>query len=179
MTPSALRSELLVPLMTETGERWRRGTLRIAHEHLASSVVRSFLGAISLRARTVAGPRIILTTPVGSDHEFGALIAAHCAAEVGWDPVFLGPTLPAAEIAAAARVRKASAVGLSIVFPPSNPAMHDELRLIRELLDDDVELLVGGPTVDGYRETLAEIRAHPVRELAEFQSTLEKISGDL
>ena len=38
--------KLVAPLMQHIGEQWRAGTLRIAHEHLATAVVRTLLGNI-------------------------------------------------------------------------------------------------------------------------------------
>ncbi|NNE43258.1 MAG: MerR family transcriptional regulator [Gemmatimonadetes bacterium] len=176
MTPSSLRLELLVPLMQETGERWRDGTFRIAHEHLASAIVRSFLGAVSTPPRGSGGPRVVLATPVGCDHEFGALLAAQCSSEVGWDPLYLGTGLPAAELAAAARNRGASALALSITYPESSAAIHDELRLIRELLDDAVPMVVGGAASESYRETLDALGARWVADFADLQDALELIA---
>ncbi|NIU88060.1 MAG: MerR family transcriptional regulator, partial [Nitrosopumilaceae archaeon] len=37
---------VLVPLMEEIGEGWRKGELRIFHEHLASHVIRTFMGGV-------------------------------------------------------------------------------------------------------------------------------------
>ena len=177
MTPAALRREILVPLMRETGDRWRDGSFRISHEHLASAIVRSFLGAVSTPAKGAGGPRVVMATPVGCDHEFGALLASQCASEVGWDPIYLGTGLPAAEIAGAARGRDATAVALSVTYPESSADLHDELRLIREMLDDSVELIVGGRASESYRETLDEIGARWVPEFADLQDALETIAG--
>ncbi|RPH53366.1 MerR family transcriptional regulator, partial [bacterium] len=41
-----LLEKLLVPLMQRIGDLWHEGTLRPLHEHMASSVVRSFLGGM-------------------------------------------------------------------------------------------------------------------------------------
>lgn len=40
---TALRQELIQPLLERIGDQWRDGSLRIAHEHMASTIVHAFL----------------------------------------------------------------------------------------------------------------------------------------
>jgi methylmalonyl-CoA mutase cobalamin-binding subunit len=178
LTPLALRREVLVPLMRETGRRWREGSFRIANEHLATAIVRSFLGALALQpSANGPRPRVILTTPVGNDHELGALMASASAADVGWDPLFLGPNLPAEEIAAAAHTKGARAVAISLTYPHDDAAIHEELRKMRRLLDEDIQLVVGGDAAPDYEETLRETGALLVDDLGEFQAALESLGS--
>ena len=62
-----LLEQVIVPLMQRVGELWHAGVLRMAHEHLATAVVRHFLwntpGAFE---RAPSGPQVIVTTPTGS-----------------------------------------------------------------------------------------------------------------
>jgi hypothetical protein len=37
---------VIVPFMYRISDRWHEGTLRMAHEHLASAVVRTSLGSL-------------------------------------------------------------------------------------------------------------------------------------
>ncbi len=68
-TPHLLE-QLLMPLMTAIGDLWSTGSLRAAHEHMATAVVRSFMGALTAASRTErSGPAITVTTPVGQLHE--------------------------------------------------------------------------------------------------------------
>ena len=120
MTPGQLRASVIGPLLRDVGECWRNGEVRVANEHLATSVIRSFLGTV--RPAATSGPRapgVIVTTLADEHHEMGALLAAYAAAEVGWAPVYLGPNLPTEEIAAAARSQGARAIALSMIFSPS------------------------------------------------------------
>ena len=61
-------------------------------------------------------PLLVCATPQGQRHELGALISGVVAAGLGWRPVFLGPDLPADEIAAATRQLRASAVARTDSF---------------------------------------------------------------
>jgi DNA-binding transcriptional MerR regulator/methylmalonyl-CoA mutase cobalamin-binding subunit len=177
MSPADLRQKLLSPLLVEVGERWRAGSLRVAHEHLATSIVRTFVEGMRRRTVDRSGrPKIVITTPVGEEHELGALMAALAAEEVGWDAVYMGAALPAEEIGAAVRHLGARAVGLSLVHA-DEARLADELRSIHRYLSDDVALLVGGRAATSFSDVIREIGAHPVADMLEFQSQLDGILG--
>src|SRR6478752_321916 len=46
LRPPELLRDVLVPVLTEVGERWHRGHARIAHEHMLSASVRNVLGSL-------------------------------------------------------------------------------------------------------------------------------------
>jgi len=170
-----LRKEVIVPLMHAVGDRWRDGTLRVIHEHLVTEMVRSMLAALSNGADlSQQAPKLVLTTPAGEHHELGAMLAASAANDMGWDIVYLGPNLPADEIVLAAREFNARAVGISIVYGAPGHLTAKELKRIRETLDPNVSLLVGGRGAARFKPLLAEIGAVYVGDLDELQRELEK-----
>lgn len=169
-----LLEKLLVPLMQRIGELWQRGELRPIHEHMASAVVRSFLGSMRAAYHAAAtAPQVIVTTPARQLHELGALIAAATAASEGWQVTYLGADLPAEEIAAAAVQKGAKAVALSIVYPPDDHLLADELRRLRRLLPRTVELIVGGRSSSSYAAVLDEVDARRVESLRELREELD------
>ena len=97
------------------------------------------------------------------------------AASEGWRAVYLGPNLPAAEIAAAAGDNQARAVALSIIYPPDDPLMGHELRQLRKFLGPDVPLLVGGRACGGYAADLDAVGARIIADTAELRAVLESI----
>ena len=109
---------LIVPMMQTIGDLWRDGSLRIMHEHLASAIVRTLLGGLATPASLSPMRPIIITTPAGQLHEIGALIAASIAGVEGWRVTYLGPNLPAEDVAAAVQQDPARVIGLSIIYPP-------------------------------------------------------------
>ena len=92
-------------------------------------------------------------------HELGAVMAAALAAEVGWHALYIGPSLPAAEIAGVAFRRDARVVALSLVYPESDPNIERELRELRGFLPKKVTVLVGGRAAENYRSVIDEIGA--------------------
>ncbi|HEX2641734.1 MAG TPA: cobalamin-dependent protein [Thermoanaerobaculia bacterium] len=171
-----LLEKLLVPLMHRVGDLWQDGTLRPVHEHLASSVVRTFLGNMSNAYLPEPGaPQLIVTTPARQLHELGALIVAATAAHEGWRVTYLGPNLPPEEIAAAVFQKRARAVALSVTYPPDDPMLSEELRRIRRLLGPEIEILVGGRSADGYAAALHEIGARGSDTLADLRRALNDL----
>lgn len=171
-----LIEELIAPLLNEIGDLWRRGEIRAANEHLASAVTRTLLGNLkdSYRAGERA-PRLVVTTPAAQWHELGALIATVTAASEGWRAIYLGPNLPAHEIAGAANEHRVRAVALSVVYPPDDPHLGNELRQLRRFLAPEIELLVGGRAAPEYRDELAEVGAQLIKDTKSLRAALGTI----
>ena len=133
------------PLLREIGESTRLGKLRIAHEHMATAHLRTFIGALRFR-ETYTGnePKIVITTPTGQLHELGALMIAALVSVDGWLPVYLGPNTPADEIAACALQSGARVVSLSLTYPADDPRIPTELTRLRTQLDGRIPVLIGG-----------------------------------
>ena len=172
----ALIDQVIVPLVQKIGERWHAGSLRIIHEHLASSVIRMTLEGMRNSANIPpSAPHLIVTTPAGQTHELGALIVAATALTEGWRVTYPGPNLPAEEIAAAAEILDTQAVALSIVYPPDDPHIVAELQLLRRSLPAEVVVLAGGHSVSHYHEVLMTIGAHILSDIASLRTVLETL----
>jgi methanogenic corrinoid protein MtbC1 len=172
--------ELLEPLMYAIGDMWKTGDLKVVHEHMASAVVRSFLGNMNTAQRfDGSAPRIIITTPPGQMHEFGALMISISAIKDGWNAIYLGPNIPVDQIAAAARLENTRAVALSVVYPSDDPRIDAELKRLRRLVGDDMTILIGGRAAIGYNQTSKEIGAIRLDNLADFRKTLESLRNGL
>ncbi|MCE2414291.1 MerR family transcriptional regulator [Candidatus Poribacteria bacterium] len=168
--------KLVVPLMQEIGEQWREGTLRIAHEHLVSAVVRTLLGNIHQGFDISAPmPNLVIATPRGQLHEIGALIAGTTAASEGWHVTYLGPNLPAEEIVGCVVQNAAKAVGLSIIYPTDDPHIASELAKIRRGLQEHVSLFVGGAGAVAYDRVISAIGAVRVNDMQTFRMELKAL----
>ena len=149
---------LMVPLLHRIGRAWTDHEVTSAHEHFASSVIKS-VGSWLLENLETAGeaPTIVVATPAGQRHELGALGAAIAAAAAGWKICYLGADLPAADIARAVHETKARALILSLVFPRGDATIVTELRALRDAVSTSVLILVGGAGAPSYKDTLDEI----------------------
>jgi methanogenic corrinoid protein MtbC1 len=176
---NALIDRFLVPLMQAVGDLWRDGKLRVAHEHVATAVTRTFVGnltsAVSVLPETA--PCLIVTTPSGQLHEFGALFVAATAVSEGWRAIYLGTSLPAEEIALAARQKRGRAVALSIVYPADDPHLSEELRKLRGLLPETLPILAGGAAAPAYGKAISSIKGKLVPDLPSLRVILESLRG--
>jgi methanogenic corrinoid protein MtbC1 len=179
LSPPVLMERLLLPLLNEVGNGWKDGSLRVAHEHMSSALIRSFLGALNDRQRPPMGaPEVVVATPAGQRHEFGALMVSVAAATDGWKVTYLGPDLPAEDIVAAAKTRKVRAVALSLVYPADDPRLGDELRTLRDGLDEGTTLLIGGASAAAYRKEIGEAGGRYIPDLATLRAELETLRFD-
>jgi DNA-binding transcriptional MerR regulator/methylmalonyl-CoA mutase cobalamin-binding subunit len=165
--------EVIAPLMRSLGERWSDGSLRILHEHMASAVVRTYLGDV-LRSLEVSdeAPRAVSATLEGERHEIGALTAAVSAALEGWKVEYLGPNLPWEEIARAAEIFGARAVMISIILPAEENRAAADLLKLRSYLPDHVSLLAGGHLPESRREELMGKKIECFTDFRELRNRL-------
>ena len=167
---------LIVPLMQQIGEQWRVGALRIAHEHLATAVIRTLWGSICQGFDVSASmPTLVIATPRGQLHEIGALIAGTTAASEGWQVTYLGPNLPAEEIVGCVVQNAAQAVGLSIVYPTDDPHLVNELQKLRRGLQEHVSLFVGGAGAVPYDHVVSAIGGVRVNDMQTFRFELQTL----
>jgi DNA-binding transcriptional MerR regulator/methylmalonyl-CoA mutase cobalamin-binding subunit len=178
---NALLETLIPELMREVGRQWRERDLRIAHEHLASGVVRTYLGEALKRAQLPPGaPAAVCATTAGELHELGALACAVAAASAGVEVTWLGAGIPVQEIGEAAARRSASLVLLSYTRRVRPRALEAELRLLHAQLGGGVRILAGGSGLSGQRypaslpaerlESVAELRRRVAKLLREGES---------
>ena len=173
---AAFLDTLVVPLLERVGLSWREGTLRPVHGHLVSAVLRRVLDRVTESASSpLATMNLVVATPAGQVHEFGALLVGATAAAEGWRVTSLGPDLPAEDIAEAAARTGARAVALSVIYPAGDLALRDELRRLRTALPKAVGLVVGGAASSAYSAVLDEIGAVRLDDLAHFRAYLRTL----
>lgn len=168
-------ADVAIPLLKELGDGWHAGRVSVAQEHLGSTLLRAQLERLRRSMPTgTDAPRLLVTTPAGQVHELGAHIASLIAARAGWSVLYLGPNLPAADIAAASRKSGARAVALSVVYPEGDPLLIEEFRRLRVELGADMPVLVGGRGAPSYAPVLDEIGAVILADDAAFESQLRR-----
>lgn len=109
------------PVLVELGERWERGEITVAQEHMLSDRLELAVRA-SLRALERAdGPVVLLACVDAEQHVIGLLGAALRFALNGARTVVLGAMTPAEAIADAVRNMAPALVGLSLAMVPESP----------------------------------------------------------
>jgi DNA-binding transcriptional MerR regulator len=166
--------QLVAPLMHAIGERWSRGELSPAHEHVASSIVRRELQATTeALAGDAAGATLVVAAPAGQQHELGAHAAALVAVLDGFRPTQLGADLPAEDIARAAQELRAAAIVLSISTVPDGCAR--ELAALRAATGPDLPIFAGGRAAGRRAAGLSAARVQRVDTLNELRAALRAL----
>jgi DNA-binding transcriptional MerR regulator/methylmalonyl-CoA mutase cobalamin-binding subunit len=176
LAPQQLVSEVLQPLLREVGERWHRGELAISQERLVSTVVRRHVGlmldAYDRGARRAA---ILFATLPGERHELGLLMSAMVCASRGFKVHYLGPDLPAGEIARYARESGAAVVALSVVLPDTLPKLPEQLRELASGLPEAMDVWVGGGAARMVPRELLPPNCVVLQDAAELEQRLEML----
>ena len=175
--PLPFVGEIAAPLCHRIGTLWENGTLCVAHEHVASVAIRQALGFLldTVQGGASTRPTLVVTTPAGQRHEFGAMMAAAIAALGGWNVVYLGPDLPAADVLIAARQTRARALALSIVVAEDDATIAAELRALRAGAGPDLPFLVGGAASGRHAPLLEEVGARRVTDFAALEAMLDEM----
>ena len=174
MRPHELVESLMVPLLQEIGRGWQAGRLPPSTEHIASVAIRRFLEWMSsTNQKDQAAPLALTGTPAGQQHEFGALLAGVVAAYEGWRVRFLGPDLPALEIARAAQTMNARMVALSAVHPRLDAKGVHEVLELRRLLPTNVKIVIGGAGAEPHRDRWQEVGILSPSTFSDFRDSLQ------
>jgi DNA-binding transcriptional MerR regulator/methylmalonyl-CoA mutase cobalamin-binding subunit len=145
LMPQELIHQVMVPLMTEVGDRWHKGRFNIAQEHMISAVLNNLLGSlIRMYTREDTPCRILFAAPAGEQHVFGIMTAAMLAARGGLGIIYLGAEMPAEDILDAATKGKVSGVVLGVKGVNGRDTTIQHLKTLAQNLPRHIELWIGG-----------------------------------
>lgn len=167
LPPAELIFGVVVPVLRELGTRWQSGNINPAQEHLVSGIIRGMLGGL-LRSmpRPARATRIVFAAAEGERHELGLLCGAVLAAVSGYAAIYLGPDLPAADIAHAVRESGAKILVLSSTTP-GNPDLGQLRRL-----PVSITVWIGGARSAQLRSAIGS-RAREIGSLEELRTLCE------
>jgi methanogenic corrinoid protein MtbC1 len=109
--------DVVLPYLSELGERWARGEASVAQEHFASALLRGRLLGLARGWDRGLGPRALLACPPGERHDLGLVMFGLALRERGWRITYLGPDTPIETLAAAAEMLAPEAVILCALTP--------------------------------------------------------------
>jgi len=146
--PLRFAREFALPLLESVGKRRESRDLCIASESLASSMLRSQLGAaLHPGVASQRSAPIIFATTSGERDELGLLLAALTALGAGGNPLYLGADLPEDDLVRAVEMVQADALALGFSSADGTLRAEESLRTLRADLPDEVELWVSGNTL--------------------------------
>jgi DNA-binding transcriptional MerR regulator len=175
---SEVVNEVLSPVLLEVGERWHDGRFSVAQERLVTASVRKQVGSVVDTYNKIAnGPLIMLTTLSGERHELGILLCALLASAKGLRCQYLGPDLPAGDIAVFAERVGAAAVTLSLVSTDNLAGSVEQLHEVARLTPPNIEIWVGGLATQELRIERLPARCRVLPDYPAFERQLEVLAG--
>lgn len=175
-----LLQKVVVPLTYRIGADWEDGTIKVAHEHFASSVLRTFLCNHAKPCNLPeSAPVLVVATPSGQTHELGAVLVAAAATNKGWRVKYLGTNLPACELSGAAIQSKARAVALSVVYPDDDAELVLQFTNLRKYLPPEIAILVGGRAAESYADAITAIGASLLTDLTQLNRKLDELRNSV
>ena len=149
--------DVMAPAQREVGDRWQRGELSVADEHLASGVTESALYALASAPPTprYTGSVVVACAP-GNWHSIaGHMIAEQLQAE-GVATAFLGASTPAVDVGRFLVTNKPDAIAITCALPLFFPGVTELADVAHEL---GVPVMAGGYAFEGHPEWATRIGA--------------------
>ena len=145
-TSTVLITDLLAPAQHEVGERWHRGELSTADEHLVTGVSESALAALcTSMIRPELTGLVLVTSAEGDWHSLAARMFAEQLRDAGREVLYLGPSAPSEEVAAFIERRRPEAVTVTCNLASSYVGTA---RVVDAAHAYGVPVLAGGRALD-------------------------------
>jgi methanogenic corrinoid protein MtbC1 len=149
MTSAEIDIELIAPALFMVGDKWARGEISVADEHLASEIVLRVLAlqrAARLAKRRRLSRRVLLLAPEGERHVIGLNMAADLLYAAGYDTLMLGADVPLEDIALAAAHHRVDVIAFTATMPDSTERLDAAIDLLRAA-GNQCGVLLGGAGV--------------------------------
>jgi methanogenic corrinoid protein MtbC1 len=164
---------VLVPVQVELGRMWHLGELTVAEEHFATATSKQMMSQLlPLLPKQPRNGKVLLAASVeGNAHDMGVQMVADYFEMAGFRSVFLGASVPAADLVTAIEHFGVHVVALSATMPTQLRSVEETIIGVREAEAEAVrcaKIIVGGPafshTGDLWREMGADAIAQLPRE---------------
>ncbi|RSD26471.1 MerR family transcriptional regulator [Mesobacillus subterraneus] len=133
--------DLLGPILIKVGDLWEEGSITTAHEHFASSFLRSRIEGLSNSIpHSSFLPKAIAVCGPGERHELGLLIFTMYLRRKGFEVVFLGTSLAEDDLEVVVDKVKPKFLFLSCTLEENRPAT---LELADRMTKDYPQLSIG------------------------------------
>lgn len=114
---TAVLRDVVMPYLTDLGERWERGQASVAQEHFASNVIRGRLAGLARGWGYGHGPRAVLACPPGELHDLALMAFGIVLNRSGWRITYLGMSTPVEELTRTVEAGRTDLVVLAATMP--------------------------------------------------------------
>ncbi len=127
------------------GDRWERGEISVATEHLATAIAESLLNLIYPRLfqRPSANRSVVVACSANEYHQIGGKMVADFFELHGWRSLFLGANTPMPDLLKNIGEQKPDALAFSLAVQFNFEVFLKQLRAVREAYPT-LPILVGG-----------------------------------
>jgi methanogenic corrinoid protein MtbC1 len=136
---------IMTPVMAKIGHLWSNGELSIATEHVASNIAHSLIKVISDDFRKSKQDRgvVVLTTPVGEDHDLGCDVLDSFLISRGFTTFNLSPSTPSESLIEFIKTAKPDVLFVSITLEDN---IRSGQRLVKKIHDKykKLPIFIGG-----------------------------------
>ncbi len=148
--PGELVDLVLIPALTEVGDRFERKEYYLPQLMQSAAAMRSAMSRLEPLLQTgddASGPVFILATVKGDIHDIGKNIVALLLRNHNFNVIDLGKDVPSEAIVEAAEKHRASFIGLSALMTTTMPRMREVVELLKAR-GLSIPVFVGGAAVD-------------------------------
>src|SRR6478735_6854149 len=129
---TAVLRDVVLPYLTELGERWERGTASVAQEHFATNVIRGRLAGLARGWGNGHGPRAVLACPPGELHDLALMVFGIVLHRSGWRIDYLGMDTPLAELTRTVDARRPALVVVAATLPETLRPLAAQLTALAQ-----------------------------------------------
>ena len=122
--------DVVLPYLTELGERWERGTASVAQEHFATNVIRGRLAGLARGWGNGHGPRAVLACPPEELHDLALMVFGIVLHRNGWKIDYLGMNTPVEELTRTVDARHPDLVVLAATLPENLEPLTAQLTAL-------------------------------------------------
>jgi DNA-binding transcriptional MerR regulator len=172
MPPVPFFEEVLAPLQQELGERWHRGTVTVAEEHLVTQASRQRVLTLLHQAPRRARRHVVCACFPLEDHELGLMGVALRFRHAGWRVTFLGARTPAEHLGRVVGALSPDLVALSAVSDEGEATFRATLEALLAAMPPGTRVAMGGPPALRYEAQVKALGALTVGTPTEWEALL-------
>ncbi|KEO81814.1 hypothetical protein EL26_18405 [Tumebacillus flagellatus] len=148
--------EVLAPLLHRIGDEWEQGTVSVAQEHFASSMVtQKFYQFFNVFGVNRALPKVLAFCPEGEQHQIGLLLFTLFLRRHGVDVICLGTNTPADGLETLIEQHRVEWVSLSMTDEGLLPDVEALVRRLQAKFPT-LQFVLGG---QGFRDVSEDLRS--------------------
>ncbi|MDN5212245.1 MerR family transcriptional regulator [Fulvivirgaceae bacterium BMA12] len=135
--------KIVFPFLKKIGVLWQTGNISPAHEHFISNLLRQKIIVAIDALPTVDDNRtkILFYLPDGELHELGLLFYHYVAKKNNLKTIYLGQSLPYADLLAVSKLQEPDLIFTSYISPLSTEALNKQInRLLTDFADKTILL---------------------------------------